>query len=75
MERTETTISVSAPKSTDAHPSPRVLELMRSLLREHNASHKGRERRAHLRYPVSISVRVTPLDKDTGQRSLHRSMH
>jgi PilZ domain len=61
MEATKTATLVRKTTPADAHPSPRVLEFVRTAIREEKV-YKGGERRAHLRYPVSMSVRATPLD-------------
>jgi hypothetical protein len=61
MAAVESTLDVGETKPTDSQPRPRVLEFVRAMIRDETL-HQGPERRAHLRYPVSMSVRVVPLD-------------
>jgi hypothetical protein len=64
MDNNGTTTAVEEQAAKDGMHTlvnERVLNFVRKLIREEKA-YKGPERRAHLRYPIAMSVRATPLD-------------
>jgi hypothetical protein len=61
MEAIESVGRVGETKAKDSQPSQQVLEFLQSAICDDTGS-KNRERRAHLRHAVSMSVRVVPLD-------------